>query len=37
VTATRSKIIQSSPVHTGYTQDALATLHKMHQDLVKMI
>jgi hypothetical protein len=37
LTATRSTIIQSSPVHTGYTQDALATLHKMHQDLVKMI
>ena len=36
LTATRSTIIQSSPVHTGYTQDALATLQKMHTDLVKM-
>jgi hypothetical protein len=37
LTATRSTIIQSSPVHTGYTQDAIATLQKMHQDLVKVI
>jgi hypothetical protein len=36
LTSTRSTIIQSSPVHTGYTRDALATLHKMHTDLVKM-
>ncbi|MFT6856406.1 MAG: hypothetical protein ACJA0X_002385 [Cyclobacteriaceae bacterium] len=36
LTATRSTIIQASPVHTGYTQDAFATLHKIHVDLVKM-
>jgi hypothetical protein len=36
LTATRSTIIQSSPVHTGYTQDALTTLRKLHTDLVKM-
>ena len=36
LTATRSTIIQSSPVHTGYTKDALATLQKLHADLVKM-
>lgn len=36
LTATRSTIIQGSPVHTGYTQDASATLIKMHADLVKM-
>lgn len=36
LTATRSTIIQASPVHTGYTQNALTTLHKMHNDLVKM-
>ncbi len=37
LTATRSTIIQASPVHTGYTQDALATLEKIHSDLVKTI
>lgn len=37
LTATRSTIIQASPVHTGYTQDALTTLDKMHTDLVKIV
>jgi hypothetical protein len=36
LTATRSTIIQASPVHTGYTKDAHATLKKLHTDLVKM-
>ncbi|MFT6866658.1 MAG: hypothetical protein ACJA08_001493 [Cyclobacteriaceae bacterium] len=36
LTATRSTIIQGSPVHTGYTKDARATLEKLHADLVKM-
>ncbi len=36
LTATRSTIIQGSPVHTGYTKDALITLEKMHKELVKM-
>lgn len=35
LTATRSTIIQASPVHTGYTQDARATLMRMHEELVK--
>ena len=35
LTATRSTIIQGSPVHTGYTRDARTTLQKLHADLVK--
>ena len=37
LTATRSTIIQSSPTHTGYTQNALATLQKLHDELVKTV
>jgi hypothetical protein len=37
LTATRSTIIQGSPVHTGYTKDAHATLQKLHSDLVKLV
>jgi len=35
LTATRSTIIQSSPVHTGQTRDAHATLQKIHATLVE--
>lgn len=37
LTSSRSTIIQSSPVHTGYTQEALATLEKLCADLVKKV
>lgn len=36
LTATRSTIIQCSPIHTGHTKDTCATLEMMHNDLVKM-
>lgn len=32
--ATRSTMLQASPVHTGYTQDAATTLLKLHQQQV---
>ncbi|MEQ8550826.1 MAG: DUF3037 domain-containing protein [Cyclobacteriaceae bacterium] len=35
LTATRSTIIQSSPVHTGYTRNALNTLNEIHATLVE--
>lgn len=35
LTATRSTVIQAAPVHPGYTQDAQATLHRIHTALVK--
>lgn len=34
LTATRSTIIQASPVHTGYTRDARETLMRLHKELV---
>ena len=34
LTATRSTIVQSSKVHPGFCTDALATLEKLHANLV---